>query len=405
LLALALPGKFTLSAPTGKCSITGEIKGSWIENGNGESDNVLSCKNVTVTGSPTCVVKSVGAEAGTITTKSLQGDLTWLKETGKASGNWLENGGNASWMEIEITGCALAQEANVFGIAIAEHLPVGVGATSGEMVFPNPPIATTWDNGTPRKETSPFFPHPDLWVAGVISTLSGKFTLSLNSKEWFGVSPDNAPRWSVSGAYLGAGVSKAFTAKSTAEIRLKFSGGTFAAPAGECSTSGEIEGSLVGSPGSEHKVVLTCKKVAVVGNPKCTVGTPGAEAGTSVSNSLKGKLVWLAGSGRAAAELLEPSLGTDLVTQIEFSGPECIWAPWKITLTGTLINEFLPVEKEATTAELKMPTTSILTYYGNEVVRSEHTVTGPKFGAFKSNLSGALALTLNSKEAVGVSLP
>jgi hypothetical protein len=216
-----------------------------------------------------------------------------------------------------------------------------------------------------------------------------------------------APRWKVKGAYLGAGASKAFTATSTTEVVLNGGGVIFTAPTGECSQTGEIEGSAAGSPGKKKNVVLSCKKVKVLSSggtelPQCSVKSTGAEAGTITTNSLKGTLVWLNQTGGAAGDLIEPTAsGTEWV-KIEVTGATC---PIKgnYPVSSMAINEVLPVEEEAVTGAINLPKSQVLSYWNNEAVRVKQTIAGVKVKGGAAALSGQLSFSLNSKESFGVS--
>jgi hypothetical protein len=216
-----------------------------------------------------------------------------------------------------------------------------------------------------------------------------------------------APRWKVNGTYIGAGTSKAFTTTSTNEVVLSFKSGFYlASPAGECTQTGEIEGSAAGAPGTKKNVVLTCKKVKVFETAgkkelvNCTVKSAGAEVGTIKTNSLKGTLVWLNASGAAAGDLVEPTSGTNWAT-IEILGAACA-AAQKANITGQGINQFLPVDEEVETAQLAFPSTAILNYYNNETSRAKQTISQLKYGAVTATLSGNFNLSLTSKEKMGV---
>jgi hypothetical protein len=216
-----------------------------------------------------------------------------------------------------------------------------------------------------------------------------------------------APYWQVKGASLGAGATKPFTAASTTEVTLKAPGLgiTLSSPAGECSQSGEIEGSAAGTPGKKKSVVLSCKKVKVVGAEEiCSAKSVGAEVGTITTNSLKGTLVWLNETGNAAGDLLEPTSGTNWaeIQIANIPGKNCpLNGTYKVT--GQVINEILPIEEEAVTSALLHPATAITNYWNNEASRVKQTISGLKVGPAKATLAGKFSSSLNSKETVGVS--
>ncbi len=214
-----------------------------------------------------------------------------------------------------------------------------------------------------------------------------------------------APRWKVNSSYLGAGATKAFTATSTTELVLTFGTLSLKSPAGECTTTGEIEGSAAEAPGKRKNVVLTCKNVKLfasgVEQTFCTVKSIGAEAGTITTKPVNSTLVWLNPTGGAAGDLLEPVSGTAL-TAIEISGAACA-ASQKVNLTTKLINDILPVEENAVTGQPTLPSTTIASYYNNEASRAKQTLPQLKVGAVNATLTGKFAFSLNSKEPVGVS--
>jgi hypothetical protein len=230
--------------------------------------------------------------------------------------------------------------------------------------------------------------------------------LALSALSAGAASAAEAPRWSANGTYLGTGATKAFTATSTSDVVLAFNIWKLSSPAGECSESGEIEGSAAGTPGTKKNVVLTCKKVQVTDkNGKvlsgCTVRSSGAEIGTIKTNSVKSTLVWLNQTGGAAGDLLAPTSGTSLAT-IEILGEACA-AQQTASLTGQAINQVLPVEKEAVTEQLAHPSTAITSYYNNEAGRVKQTITQLKLGSVAATLGGDFNLSLSTKEPVGVS--
>jgi hypothetical protein len=234
--------------------------------------------------------------------------------------------------------------------------------------------------------------------------------LALSALNAGAASAAEAPRWSVKGAYLGAGATKSFTATSSSEVTLSFGCGgcnvvKLASPAGECSETGEIEGSAAGVPGIKKTTVLTCNKVKVFAEgkeqPNCTVRSAGAEIGTIKTNSLKSTLVWLNQTGGAAGDLIEPTSGTSWAT-IEILGAAC-GAKSKSNLTQMAINEILPVEEEADTQQLNLPSAAITNYYNNEASRAKQTITQLKQGSATATLSGKFTFSLSSKEKVGVS--
>jgi hypothetical protein len=227
--------------------------------------------------------------------------------------------------------------------------------------------------------------------------------LALSALVASAASATEAPRWKVNGAYPVPGVAKPFTATSTSEVVLSGAGAKFRSPAGKCSTTGEIENGGVTEPGKEKNVVLTCKNVTIAETSGCIIHSPGAEAGTVTTNTLKGTLVWLKGSGSAAGELLEAASGTTLAT-IEVSGSGCAAAN-TYPVTNAVIDEFLPVEKESATSELVFPGTPILKYWTNDASRAERTITRLKVLGANATLSGKFSFSLNSKESVGVNPP
>jgi sugar lactone lactonase YvrE len=411
-VALKLSNGITLSSPTGECTESGEIEGSAPTAPGTKKNVVLTCQKVKVieTSSgkeiPNCTVKSAGAEVGTIKTNSLKSTLVWLNETGAAAGDLVEPTSGTNWATIEILGaaCAAAGKSNLIQAAIGEVLPVAEEAKTSELNLPSTAILNYYSNNSSRVNQT----ISQLKYGPATATLAGKFDFSLNSNEPVGVasSPGPAPRWTVNGKSLAAGQVRPFTAASTTEVALKLSNGiTLSSPTGECTESGEIEGSAAGTPGTKKNVVLTCQKVKVIETssgkeiPNCTVKSAGSEVGTLKTNSLKSTLVWLNETGAAAGDLIEPTSGTNWAT-IEILGAACA-AAGKSNLIQAAISEVLPVAEEAKTSELNLPSTAILNYYNNETSRAKQTIPQLKYGPATATLAGKFDFSLNSKEPVG----
>lgn len=136
----------------------------------------------------------------------------------------------------------------------------------------------------------------------------------------------------------------------------------------------------------------------------CTVFSPGSEAGTIKTTSLKSTLIWLKEAGIAAGDLIVPTSGTKLL-EFELAGIGCAAATEgaPITITGAVIDEVLPMEAEVKTGSLALPGTPILSYWSNETPpRGKQTIAQMKASGSNSTLTGTFSDSLTSGETMGV---
>jgi hypothetical protein len=231
--------------------------------------------------------------------------------------------------------------------------------------------------------------------------------LSFSAVSAQAASSPEAPRWKVNGAFLGNGVTKAFTATNTTELAIAFSGIKVAAPAGQCTITGEIQGNGSFNSGSRKNVILSCTKAAVIGAANCAVNSTGSPSGTIISNSLKSEVVWLGESGEAAGDRFEPATAGQPWMKLDITGEKCAAAINAKEVTIPPITKILPVGKESTAGELVFPSPTVLNYYGNNnwgsaPSRPKQAINAFKVGAAAATLSGSFSFGLNSKESVGI---
>jgi len=234
-----------------------------------------------------------------------------------------------------------------------------------------------------------------------------------------GAAQANAPRWTITeGATaktLTAAESRAFTAKSTTETVLRQgavgSAIELKSAAGECTAVGSIVGSAAGSPGKNKEVILTCKGVKVfnknIEQPACGAKSPGAPAGTIVTNKLESTLVWE--QTNSSEDTLvgdtfvnEENTATGLFSTVELTGEACAIAS-KLNITGNTICTVEPVTTHVTTGILNCPAEGNKVYFTNQTPdRTKDEDAGLKLGAAPSTFTGKFNITLNSDELFGV---
>jgi hypothetical protein len=213
---------------------------------------------------------------------------------------------------------------------------------------------------------------------------------------------DSAPHWTTGGKGepLPAGATRNFVATSTTKafLRAPNLGLTLENPVGKCSATGKIEGSGAGLPGKNKEVTLTCHEVTVVEGAKCSVHSPGQPNGTVVTNELKSTNVWLNKEGGAAGDLLTPGTGTEFVSII-IEG--CALAE-TYPVTGEIIGQLLPVEKEVEEGEIVFPEPPILSWWNNKEPREAVGISRLAVKKSPATFEAKFNLHLEPKELVGV---
>jgi hypothetical protein len=395
----------SFSSPAGECSETGEI-----ENGESgvEKNVVLSCKKFAIPGAPTCTVKSTGAAAGTVTTNSLKSRLVWLKEADPEEvGNLLEPTSGTSWATIEVSNCAFAGKYPIESMLLTEFSPLfDKNVVTSEIISPETPVLSYWTNGTVREKQT----ASQLKMKSAKATLTGKFALSLNSKEPFGIySPveegPTEPRWKISNSttgrsfLLGPEEELPFTASSAGTLHLSLSSILFELP--KCTQTGKLVGSLNGQPGGEKEVTLRCEGVAAVGAPTCKINTPGQPPGTIVSGPLQSKLVRWDSSYVDVGEVLQTEGGGAFA---EFVVTGCLGN--QAPVEGKLIAEVSP---EGETGTLTLPSTPLVKYWDRGISPKcegalvdgfcERSISPLKRMGSPVDIWGSFTFSLNNKES------
>ncbi len=225
----------------------------------------------------------------------------------------------------------------------------------------------------------------------VLLALSLALTATAQAREF--------PGWSVEESILGPSETKAFSFTSTAATKLEVPKLlTVTAPSEKCTLTGSIAGGELEAPGRAEGVTMKCTGVTVEKAAACQVHSPGQPAGTVVTNTLLGTLAWLEKTGSQAGLILKPATGTEVarivVTECALEGTNAV--------VGEVIAKFTPVEKEATSAELSLPSPSITHWWNNEETSKEQGISGLLFGARTATLISAFKGGLTEVQNFGV---
>ncbi len=183
---------------------------------------------------------------------------------------------------------------------------------------------------------------------------------------------EEAPRWMVGGAFLGAGAGKGFVGTNSAPLRIGSAEAGFKliALSGECQIIGEAVGSAAAKPGTATNVVFSCVGVTDENDPeeKCTIRSAGEPPGVVWSQTLVGTLVWTKAAAGAAGLRLSSGGANFLTFLVE--GKEC---PLKINgaqVTGQAIGN-ISQEVELEELEASFPGAPTLDWWNNKVPREK----------------------------------
>lgn len=204
-----------------------------------------------------------------------------------------------------------------------------------------------------------------------------------------------APRWTVipaggSPTTLAAGVEKPFTMSNTNAITVTTPFGfnyVSTTANGDCTATGKMVGSGVGSPGTIKDLTLTCKNVEVEEFPACDMHSPGLSR-EYVSTDVKGTLVWLNQTGDAEAGiLLQPQTEGGALFHLTTGGAECAVSQPEFTVTGTLIGKIGPMTQDLAEGTIEFPVTQILKYWSNATPRVEQSIKDDRLKIINQNIS------------------
>jgi hypothetical protein len=217
---------------------------------------------------------------------------------------------------------------------------------------------------------------------------------------------EDAPRWTVAGAFLGSGVEEPFTGTSSGSVNLAVPALGVTLTSTTCTTEGKIVGSAAEKPGTNKGVFLTCTGVTVTGGANCEVHSAGQANGTIKTNELDSILRWKEQTPSIAAlDTLTPTSGANFVgiTFVSKPGVTCALAGTTLQVTGNVLGAFTPVGEDVTEGTLTFPTPAIKKYFTNQTPsRTEDEDSGLLLGSNPATFSGVFKLKLTSGKTVGI---
>jgi hypothetical protein len=216
---------------------------------------------------------------------------------------------------------------------------------------------------------------------------------------------NEAPEWLVNELPLALSKTAEFSAKNTSAITLNATGLgiELSAPTGDCSIFGQLKGTEAEAADVTESTILSCTGVTLPTAANCSVHSGSEASGVVKTNTLKGTLVWLEKTTSAAGVLLKPASGTELakITIEKKEGKTCAISGTYV-VAKEVIAKFLPVEKEAETAELNFPSTAVLKDWSNAGPRVEQKIEQLTFGGKAATLAGSFSMNLQAGGKVGV---
>jgi hypothetical protein len=221
----------------------------------------------------------------------------------------------------------------------------------------------------------------------------------------------DAPRWTISGATPTSG-NTAFDGVSTGSAgggvgKLEVPGlFTLTNPAGSCTATGNIAGSVANAPGTVNGVVLKCHQVDIEGLPKCVIeDETDTISGTVTTETLHGVNVWLAATGDRAGVTFTPTGGSfaKLTVTDNPANPGCVFTGLTVKVEGSIVGEAETVGVDATSQALNFPNPPITETWSNATPRVKvATADALKVGEKPATFTNTFDITLTGSPSWGV---